>query len=109
MDTPRYIPTWKAVTNNSNLERFLGYAGDLDIYTELIAGEPVLLVVGPNHRRARPNGTHNFDQYEVVDERSIERYDAHDAIDVPLTPYDMCLIYTLAAANGLINEDLNAS
>lgn len=109
METPRYIPTWNAVTNNSNLERFLGYAGDLDIYTELIAGEPVLLVVGPPYRKSRPNGTHNFDQYEVVDERSIEQYDAHDAIDIPLTPYDMCLIYTLAAADGLINEDLNAS
>lgn len=109
METPRYIPTWKAVTNNSNLERFLGYAGDLDIYTELIYGEPVLFVVGPPYRKSRPSSTHNFDQYEVVDERIIERYEPLDPTDIPLTPYDMCLIYTLAAAEGLINEDLNAS
>jgi hypothetical protein len=91
---PRHDPTWDA----NGKEKFIGYAGDLDIYFEHGADDPVLVVRSREVRHGYSH--HNFDQYgfnngvlEVV-----------GPPDVRVELHELCEIYQLLEHHGHLEE-----
>jgi hypothetical protein len=97
----RWTPRW----NGDGGERFLGHAGELDVYYEFHASEEPedawiqVYVVAPDSRMKSTRG-YNFDAYDVIDGTTIVPSDS--AIDVHVELAEMCEIYRLAAEVGAI-------
>ena len=104
MTEPRYKPTY----DNNNAEVFLGYAGDIDVWTELAdayAGERWIIVVGPKDRKLRPETGHNFDIYPVENNVLSSRFIESDGKDVHVELPEMCQIYSLCVEHGYITTE----
>ena len=99
---PRYEPTY----NHNNKEEFLGYAGELDVWTELetdyVEGGRWIIIVGPNDRKLLPQTGHNFDVYPVENNKLSFRFLESDNQDVHVELYEMCQVYELCVKHGYI-------
>ena len=105
---PRYTPSWVPADNGSG-EAFLGRVGALDIYyqdhrSENVGGHEVAYIVGPSSRMIKRGSPHNFDPYKIED-GAIELHDDLDSQDVHIELDEMCLIYQLLEARGLLNKE----
>jgi hypothetical protein len=100
---PRYDPTY----NNNNNEVFLGYAGDIDVWTEWNDDyrdkkERWVIVVGPKDRKLIPKTGHNFDIYPIDGNVLSQRYLDEDGRDIHVELHEMCQVYELCVKHGYI-------
>jgi len=97
----RWKPHWSGMGD----ERFIGHAGELDVYYEYRELDPTDLsytqvyLVGPDSR-IKGNRGYNFDGYDIVDGSRIVPDES--ALDVHVELSEMCEVYRLAAGAGLI-------
>jgi hypothetical protein len=105
--TKRYEPTWVPVSGDEEFkEEFLGHAGAIDVYYQdhrPEGGEQVAYVVGPIDRLIKGGSPHNFDAYTIKDGALI----VYDVVgkDVHVEIDEMCLLYQMLEARGLLNEE----
>jgi len=90
---PRYEPSYGDTLN----DEFVGYAGELDLWYDSFATN--VSVVGPEHRKARPDSMHNFDVYNISGD-NLTFYEG-DTKDLHIDVHDMCLIYALCVEHGV--------
>lgn len=103
---PRYEPTY----NLNHKERFLGRAGELDVWTELNSDygdkeERWIILVGPEERKLRADTDHNFDVYPVENNVLSHRDVAEDGKDIHVELPEMCQVYQLCAKHGYITTE----
>jgi hypothetical protein len=106
--TARYTPSW-IPADVEGQEEFLGHVGALDIYyqdhrSENLGGHEVAYIVGPPSRLLRRGSPHNFDPYKI-ENGAIELHDDADSRDVHIELDEMCLLYQLLEAKGLLNKE----
>ena len=106
MTEPRYKPTY----NNNNNEVFLGYAGDIDVWTEWNDDygdkeERWVIVIGPEDRKLRLETGHNFDIYPVENNVLSSRFLEQDGKDVHVELAEMCQVYALCVEHGYITTE----
>jgi hypothetical protein len=106
--TARYTPSWVPADNGSE-EEFLGYVGELDVYyqdhrSESVGGHEVAYIVGPSSRMIKRGSPHNFDPYKI-ENGALELHDDADSRDVHIELEEMCLLYQLLDAFGLLNKE----
>ena len=97
---PRYEPVWSF----NNDEKFLGYAGEIDVWYESIDGEPHILVVGPDHRKRKRND-YNYDVYDVGPGHLTPEGLRPDSEDIHVELHEMCEIYTLCEKHGIFEKE----
>jgi len=97
---PRYEPAW---LGNGN-EEFLGYAGEIDVWYELMDGEPYILVVGPDHRKRKRND-YNHDVYDVGQGHLNPEGWSDYSHDIHVELHEMCEIYTLCEKHGIFEKE----
>jgi hypothetical protein len=95
---------WQANWVSSGKERLLGYAGEIDVYCEYIEIETPVFLVGPDSRKKTERG-YNFDRYDIVDGSRIVPDES--AFDVHVELSEMCEVYRLVAAAGLIELEVD--
>lgn len=88
---PRYTPAW-----SPGDERFLGHAGEIDVYYEYNNDDEVdnVYIVGPAHRKLREETTYNFDPY-AIEGGSILVLQDEGMKDIHIELSEMCEIYQL--------------
>lgn len=104
---PRYEPTWNPEDDNSKL---IAHVGPLDVYYEYDYegnDEHWILVVGPGKRCRYPeNRSDNFDVYKVEGNNLLLLDSGFGSVqDVHIELFEMCEIYALCVARGLIEEN----
>ena len=91
---PRYTPTWAA----NDEERFIGMAGEVDVWLDDRSPDFVY-VVGPPERMVKaPGQVFNFDGHEILNNKV-----DWDRCDVHLELHEMCQIMQLLVEEGKIN------
>lgn len=96
---PRYKPSYSP----NGKEEFLGRAGELDVWTELVIGDGtrIVILVGPRERRDR-GADHNFDVYPIDGNVLSQRYLDEDGRDIHVELHEMCQVYELCVKHGYI-------
>lgn len=97
---PRYDPVWVTTGN----EEFLGHAGEIDVWYELLDSDPHVLVVGPTHRKRKKND-YNYDVYDVGAGHLTPGSLVPDSDDIHVELHEMCEIYALCAAHGIFEKE----
>lgn len=95
---PRYEPGWE-----EGNEEFLGHAGEIDVWYELMDGYSRILIVGPTHRKRRKND-YNYDVYDVGTGHLNPEGLAPDNDDIHVELHEMCEIYTLCEKHGIFEK-----
>ena len=100
MDEPRYNPAY----NPTGAEEFLGHAGELDVWIESRSrhgdGDYIVLLIAPRERLPNyPDRHYNFDGYEVTEDGRLEN---QEPADVHAELHEMCEVYRLCAARGIL-------
>jgi hypothetical protein len=103
---PRYEPTY----NNNSREEFIGYAGDIDVWTERSDDytnekEQWVILVGPQERKLRYDVDHNFDVYPVRGNVLSDTYIEQDGKDLHVELPEMCQVYQLCVERGYITTE----
>ena len=91
-------PRWKPSHSVYDMDRFIGYVEEFDIYlAKRNNGLMMIIVVASEDTYPETN----FDAFEIV------RGELHSLlpIDLNVTPYHMCLLYALAIENGIIKGE----
>jgi hypothetical protein len=96
----RWKPNWASTGNES----LLGYAGEIDVYCEYHGLDTPVFLVGPDSRKKTERG-YNFDRYYIVDGSRIVPDES--AFDVHVELSEMCEVYRLVAAAGLIELEVD--
>ena len=79
--------------------RFLSRLGELDVWEWKYTDEGTYIyVVGPKHRKVRPDSLHYHDRFLVTD-NGLENDEDQD---VHIELYEMCLIYQLCQEHGIL-------
>ena len=99
---PRYQPIWAF----NGAEKFLGYAGDLDVWSEQNwdRSRRYVYLVGPEHRclpDPEDMHAHNYDSYLVMDGTLVMDHE-HQEVHVELA--EMCEVYALCAEHNIFKE-----
>lgn len=102
MIEPRYNPTYNA----TGKEEFLGHAGELDVWIEDRGGDSrkdyLVLLIAPQERLPNyPDRHYNFDGYEVTEGGLLEN---DEPMDVHVELQEMCEVYRLCVARGILEE-----
>ena len=105
MTEPRHKPTYA----NNIAQVFLGYAGDIHVWTELAdayAGERWIIVIGPQERWIEGDkNIHNFDIYPVENNVLSSRCLEQDGKDIHVELAEMCQVYALCVEHGYITTE----
>ena len=101
---PRYEPSYRV----DGEEKFLGYAGDIDVWTEVTIsdGTRIIILVGPKERRVEgAESVHNFDVYPVERGMLSQKYLETDGKDIHVELSEMCQVYALCVEHGYITTE----
>jgi hypothetical protein len=85
---------------NHSHRRFLGYAGEVDVWINTTDDGMVFVSAGPSKKVSEAR-SFNFDGFQIVN--GVLECQESDP-DLHLTPYDMCMVYALLKEKGLIND-----
>ena len=96
---PRYQPVWAF----NGAEKFLGHAGELDVWTERSwdGSQRHVYLVGPKHRHLPDPEEpidHNYDSY-LAEDGALVMDHPYQEVHVELA--EMCEVYALCAAHNV--------
>ena len=81
--------------------RFLSRLGELDVWVAEYTDEGTYIcVVGPKHRKVRPDSPFDHDRFFVTD-NGLENDEDQD---LHIELYEMCLLYQLCQERGILKE-----